>query len=201
MYRIIQKEVSGKMVQAYVDSFILTSNETAGSVKYLSMFGSSVIVKALIAQIIENNSPNLVNAKNQYIVGNTGTPVKITRGFQHLRVATKALKPGITHKIIFSEEHFKPWKKKNPKEFLTFGNTIEKAKERAFKVIDKITTVPLKPSWINWLWRILTEDADLPVPILGGQDEILKYAAILRVPNSDWLETQIKENLEELKQI
>lgn len=199
MHTIIQdnKENKGR-VQAYVDSFILT--ETAASVKYLSMFGTTGSIKSLTAQIIANrDSIHLMDDTNRFILQEGYKPLELKRGLDSMRTNTRNVKPGVTHKILFSPDYFVPWKKNGVLEFITFGSTDEEARKRTFHIVDKLTQVPLKDAWIDWLWETLTLDSTLPMPIVGGDVPEFANCRMIPIPNDDWLEARIQENLEILQ--
>ncbi len=199
MHKIIQnnKENKGR-VQAYADSFILT--ETSGSVKYLSMFGTTGAVKSLAAQIIGNrDSIHIIDETGSFILHEGYKPLELSRGTDPIRSYTRNVKPGVTHKILYSPDYFVPWKKQDVREFITFGQNDEDARKRVFHIVDKLGNVPLKASWLDWLWEKMTMDSMLPMPIVGG--DVLEFAnsRIVSVPDDAWLEACIQEDLEILK--
>ena len=199
MHKVIQENKDNKgRVQVYADSFILT--ETFGSVKYLSMFGTTGAVKSLAAQIISNrDSIHIIDESGKYVLQEGYKPLELNRGTDPLRTYTRCVKPGVTHKILFSPDYFIPWKKVDAAEFITFGPTDQDARKRAFHIVDKLGNVPLKETWIDWLWEKLLEDSFSPMPIVGGIVQEFTNSRIVPVPNDAWLETCIKEDLAMLK--
>ncbi len=199
MHKIVQESMESRgRVQAYSDSFILT--ESFGSVKYLSMFGASIAVKSLTAQIIGNrDSVHIVGDSGRFILSGGCGPLELTRGTEHLRTYTRNVRPGVTHKILYSPDYFVPWKKSDVREFITFGPTDEDARKRAFSIVDKLGNVPLKTSWRDWLWERMTLDDMAPMPIVGGDVPEFANSRFMFVPGDAWLEACIREDLEILK--
>ena len=199
MHKIIQENMENNgRVQAYADSFILT--ESFGSVKYLSMFGTTGAVKSLTAQIIGNrNDVRIIDDNGRFILQEGDKPLELTRGDDPMRVYTRCVKPGVTHKILFSPDAFSPWRKPGVSEFVTFGTTDPDARKRAFHIVDILGNVPLKESWTDWLWEKMTLDDLSPMPIVGGDVPEFANSRIISVPDDAWLEACIKEDLEFLK--
>ncbi|MFZ5572882.1 MAG: hypothetical protein ACOZF0_20985 [Thermodesulfobacteriota bacterium] len=199
MHTIIQENKENKgRVQAHVDSFILT--ETAAPVKYLSLFGTTGAVKSLAAQIIANrDSIHLMDETGRFILQEGCKPLELKRGGDSMRTYTRNVKPGVTHKILYSPDCFVPWKKTGACEFITFGPTDEEARKRAFHIVDRLTNVPLKDAWIDWLWETLTLDSMLPMPVVGGDVPEFANCRMIPIPNDDWLEARIREDLDILQ--
>ena len=199
MHKIVQENKDNKgRVQVYADSFILT--ETFGSVKYLSMFGTTGAVKSIAAQIISNrDSIHIIDETGKHVLQDGYKPLELNRGNDWLRNYTRCVKPGVTHKILYSVDYFIPWKKMEVSEFITFGPTDQDARKRAFQIVDKLGNVPLKETWIDWLWEKLMEDNFTPTPIVGGAIPEIANSAIVSVPGDTWLEACIMRDLEKLK--
>ncbi|QTA78435.1 Uncharacterized protein dnl_06570 [Desulfonema limicola] len=200
--RIIQtgNESCGQ-VYVYCDTYVLSDN--TDSVKYLSFFGATAAVKSVTAQIIGNREGVLLENESGFIKqDSTGNFLRLKRGYTaQVKTLTKNLKPGITHKIIYAHALFSPWKFEDTSRFIAFGKTEEEAVNRTFFIVDKLTSIPLKESWKYWLWQKLTQDTETEeVPVkTGGDSDRFSFCRILNVPDDDWLENEIRTDLEYLK--
>lgn len=193
-YQIVQTDANLSQVNVYCDSFIVFN----GTVIFLSFYGTTVAVKSITAQIINNRGGiYLIDPTGQYFSPDE-KDIELKRNSTRLMHIGKNIKPGITQKILFSENLFFPWKNGNSR-FLAFGETEKDAISRGFAVIDKMTTVPLKISWKNWLWERLQENAD--TPMIQSNLKEFGYCKILDMPSDEDLEAEIIENLELLKTI
>jgi len=204
-HTIFQDDSNQWRVQAFVDSYVLS--EENGNVIFLSMFGSTLSVKSLTAQILNNRDnihikdgfDRIIKTKEDHRF------ISVHKGSSILKSYNRNIKPGITQKVLFSEDCFVPWKSEhNNSKLFIFGKTEQEAKERAFKIIDKCTLVPLKLSWVNWLWnKVIEYNNDRPYfeqdICTGGElPSDMKVCKFVQMPSSDWLESEVRENFKEL---
>ncbi|MBF0121200.1 MAG: hypothetical protein HQK79_20395 [Desulfobacterales bacterium] len=176
-------------VTAYVDDYVVGSD---GIVIYLALFGVTAAVKSLSAQIIERKmGVKILDETNKVLVKD----LKKEYG-SRLRMITQVVKSGVVYRILYSEKYFLPWKSKTSDEFLTYGQNEEASKERIFSILDKVTSVPLKKSWITWLYENVIETSEVNI---GGQD--FQNCKVITIPDEDSFAEKITSNLEILKQI
>jgi hypothetical protein len=202
MYTIYQSNLeSAGQVKVYADSFIITED---GNVIYASMFGTSAAMKSISAQIIENKFGILIcdNETGNLFNNKAGYPLHLTKGNERMRTITKNLKPGVVHRILYSESFFVPRSAQGDEKFLAYGETDEEAITRAFRIVDKLSEIPLKDTWKHWLFNMLMEpDYSFDPLIVGGLDHApqFKRCRLFVKPPESYLEEQIRENLSELK--
>ncbi len=197
MHTIIQDNIDNKgRVTAYVDGFIVL--EKSGTVKYLSMFGTTTAVKALSAQIIANRDGiHLLDDTGEFVLQEGYRPLEIKRDDGAIRSFTRSVRPGVTHKILFAWGDFMPWKNPGAREFIAFGPTDASARKRVFHIVDKLSEAPLMASWTDWLWDQLAMDA--VSPIMGGSVPELLHCRMIPMPDEAWLEERILQDLAILK--
>ncbi len=176
MHEITQTDskCSGQ-VGVYADSFIITID---GNVIHMSTFGTTSAMKSITAQIVNNRNGILINGDDGYIKTVTEYPIHLKRGYDQVRTITKNIRPGIVNRIFYSENLFRPWKVDGERIFLAFGETEEQARSRTFSVADKISEIPLKETWKDWLWEILTVDWQWPETdlIIGGVQNLYQFS-------------------------
>jgi hypothetical protein len=68
-----------------------------------------------------------------------------------------------------------------------FGPDLPTVQERAFRRVDKTTTIPLKPQWQEWLWQKMLS----PEKLYSFGDEAFQEAYLVHIPGDETLETQV----------
>ncbi|MCJ7602838.1 MAG: hypothetical protein MUO63_15245 [Desulfobulbaceae bacterium] len=70
-----------------------------------------------------------------------------------------------------------------------FGPDLPTVQERAFRRVDKATTIPLKPQWQEWLWETMISPEKLYS--FGGED--FQEAYLVNIPCDETLESHVLE--------
>ncbi|MCK9293462.1 MAG: hypothetical protein M0P70_00130 [Desulfobulbaceae bacterium] len=70
-----------------------------------------------------------------------------------------------------------------------FGPDLPTVQERAFRRVDKATTIPLKPQWQEWLWETMISPEKLYS--FGGED--FQEAYLVNIPCDETLESHALE--------
>jgi len=68
-----------------------------------------------------------------------------------------------------------------------FGPDLLTVQERAFRRVDKATTIPLKPQWQEWLW----EKMIYPEKLYSFGDEDFQEAYLVNIPCDETLESHV----------
>lgn len=70
-----------------------------------------------------------------------------------------------------------------------FGPDLPTVQERAFRRVDKATTIPLKPQWQEWLWEKMIS----PEKLFSFGDEDFQEAYLVKIPCDETLESRVLE--------
>ncbi|MDK9709501.1 MAG: hypothetical protein OEL83_20885 [Desulforhopalus sp.] len=70
-----------------------------------------------------------------------------------------------------------------------FGPDLPSVQERAFRRVDKATTIPLKPQWQEWLWEKMIS----PEKLFSFGDENFQEAYLVNIPCDETLESRVLE--------
>lgn len=70
-----------------------------------------------------------------------------------------------------------------------FGPDLPTVQERAFRRVDKATTIPLKPQWQEWLWEKMIS----PEKLYSFGDEDFQEAYLVNIPSDETLESHVLE--------
>ena len=70
-----------------------------------------------------------------------------------------------------------------------FGPDLPTVQERAFRRVDKATTIPLKPQWQEWLWEKML----CPEKLYSFGDEAFQEAYLVTIPGDEILESRVLE--------
>lgn len=70
-----------------------------------------------------------------------------------------------------------------------FGPDLPTVQERAFRRVDKATTIPLKPQWQEWLWEKML----YPEKLYSFGDEDFQEAYLVNIPGDETLESHVLE--------
>jgi hypothetical protein len=70
-----------------------------------------------------------------------------------------------------------------------FGPDLPTVQERAFRRVDKATTIPLKPQWQEWLWEKMIS----PEKLFCFGDEVFQEAYLVNIPCDETLESRVLE--------
>lgn len=199
MYKIRQ-ETAGLQAPVYCDEFILGQN---GEVFFASIFGPEVAVKAITAQIITRKyGIYLENDKGHPLLNKWGRKVFMLRGESRVvRATTAIIKNGVQHKVLYAEAPFQPWLSEMTKNFLSYGATEEDMVLRAFKIVNRFTTAPLKEEWRFWLWDHIKELNPYDDGLLKSQNvsgEFLFFQEVT-VPEDDEIKAWIMADIETLR--
>lgn len=68
-----------------------------------------------------------------------------------------------------------------------FGPDLPTVQERAFRRVDKATTIPLKPQWQEWLWEKMIS----PEKLYSFGDEDFQEAYLVNIPCDETLESRV----------
>ena len=180
-YSLVYGSFAGGKVYGYARGYILDAEQ---NVLWLSLFGGSTSIKALTAQLFGGDSIEIrtPGARNPVIA--------VQKGKNTLRALTQAA-GDIVHKIIFQPGVLIPWKLElQEKRIVTFGKTIEEAKQHLFRSVDKLVPTPLSPKWTHWVWENV-EDLDLT--LFAPAIEQFTVCRYVRVP--DDFEARILDDL------
>lgn len=147
-YRLVDGSYTGGKVYAYTRGYIL---DAEGNILWISLFGGSMALKTLAAQLFGGQGADVRKADGWRHI------VRIQKGSSPLRALTQVT-ADVASKIIFHPDVFTPWKSGSPeRRILVFGETIEEAKMRLFRAVDRMVSTPLSPEWTDWLWDNLEE--------------------------------------------
>ena len=195
-YKIIQSNSDSMgQVSAYCDSFIFYNR----AIVFFSFYGTTVSVKSIVAQIITNRGGLFLEDTEGVLFQIDNYSVELKRNFEKLRIITKNIKPGITQKVLYSEDLFFPSKKEEQTDVLIFGKTKEDAIPRFFGLLDQMTTIPLKKTWNYWLWEKLEDQ--LKEPVVNTSCAEFDYCRVIKMPSDEWLKDSISEDLEYLREL
>jgi hypothetical protein len=150
-YRLVDGTYTGGKVYTYTRGYIL---DAEGEILWISLFGSSMSLKTLAAQLFSGQGADVRKANTyQYIV-------RIQKGEHPLRALTQVT-ADLAIKIIFQPYAFTPWKSESKeKRILVFGETLDHAQAKLFRVVDRMISTPLSPRWARWIWDSV-DDLDI----------------------------------------
>lgn len=148
-YRLVDGTYTGGKVYAYTRGYIL---DAEGNILWISLFGSSMALKTLAAQLFSGQGADVRKAEGWRHI------VRIQKGSNPLRTLTQVT-ADVASKIVFQPDVFTPWKSvsSDQRRILVFGKTLEEAKTRLFRAVDRLVSTPLSPEWTEWLWDNLEE--------------------------------------------
>ena len=152
-------------LEAYTDAYALYENE----IMFMSMFGNKTAVRGLWASVVSGKWIDLSSKIECQIYA---------RGENKWRVHVKNLASGIAQAMLIPQQlrlkHVKD-------DFVVIGNTEERIRKSFFLYLNKVSKIPLKEEWTEWLFVktgrecMLTELRTLN--IIGfyyqGSDELL----------------------------
>ncbi len=168
-YRLVDGSYTGGKVYAYTKAYIL---DAEGNILWISLFGSSTALKTLAAQLFSGQGADVRKADGWQLLD------RIRKGENPLKTLTQVT-ADVAHKILFRPDAFMPWKlESSEKRILVFGETLDKAKSRLFKIVDRMVPTPLSPRWSGWLWENVKEhDIRLFLPDPGPFD-VCRYVEL-----------------------
>lgn len=168
-YRLIDGSYTGGKVYVYTNAYIL---DVEGNILWISLFGSSMALKTLAAQLFSGQGADVRNAKDWRLMAH------IQKGKTPLKALTQVT-ADVAHKILFRPDALTPWKFEGPENrILVFGETLDEAKKRLFRIVDRMVQTPLSPRWSGWLWENVEElDIRLFIPDPGPFD-VCRYVEL-----------------------
>ncbi|MEK6921892.1 MAG: hypothetical protein AABX82_08435 [Nanoarchaeota archaeon] len=152
-------------LEVYTDAYALYENE----VMFMSMFGNKTAVKGLWSSLMLGKWIDLFTKVERNI---------FAKEENKWRIYMKSLASGIAHAILIPQQiHLKRVKD----EFVIIGFSEEKIRESFFLYLNKVSKIPLKKEWADWLF------------LKAGREDMLKELTTLNITafyyqgNDDWL--------------
>lgn len=138
--------------ESYIYGYGHSSKHTVDTLHFLSMLGPTQTVRALWARAIAGENLTLTGLDNRALSVNLGYVVKDTWKLTQRSLPNA---PGAAHLIIahVNASHLGM----NQREWYTFPRTPEEAPLLFYRFLDRRVTVPLHPSWMDWLWTLALE--------------------------------------------
>lgn len=160
-------------LEAYTDAYALYENE----IMFMSMFGNKTTVKGLWASLMSGKWIDLFTKIERTI---------FAKEENKWRVYMKSLASGIAHAILIPQQvHLKRVKE----EFVIIGFTEERIRESFFLYLNKVSKIPLKKEWSDWLF--LKAGRDYRLTELAS----LNVMAYLYEGDDEWLEDVVKKGI------
>ena len=165
-------------LEAYTDAYALYENE----VMFMSMFGNKTAVKGLWASLMSGKWIELFTKIERQI---------FAREENKWRIYAKSLTSGIAHAILIPQQvHLKRVKD----EFVVIGFSEEKIMESFYLYLNKVSKIPLKKEWTDWIFLKAGRDYRLQ------ELKTLNIMAYFYEGEDEWLEDVVKTGIKK-KQI
>jgi len=180
LYRYVQH-------RAFVDSMIYERGPSSFC-HYISVWGKSQDVEAVWESMRRGECSTVTSENTKRFLW-----LRFNLRKRESRVMVKRLPGNLVH-VLYVNATLMP----RQGTCVVWGRTEEEMIDRAFRIVDLFSPIPLRESWKHWLWehvlRPRTEE-------LSSHGEQFAHARLLRPPADRKLHAAIAENLNTLKNL
>jgi len=124
-------------LEAYTDAYALYESE----IMFLSLFGNKTAVRGIWSSLVSGRWIDLLRETGEQI---------FAQGDNQWRICFKNLPSGIAQAMLIPQQLNL---KRVKDEFVVIGHSEERLKESFFLYLNKVSKIPLKKEWTDWLFR------------------------------------------------
>ena len=170
----IEKVAYGGL-EAYTDAYALYESE----IMFLSLFGNKTAVRGIWSSLVSGRWIDLLRESGDQI---------FARGDNQWRICFKNLPSGIAQAMLIPRQLNL---KRVKDEFVVIGHSGKRLRESFFLYLNKVSRIPLKKEWTDWLFR------------QAGREDMLTELTTLNLTalyyqgSDDWLANVVTRGIKE----
>ena len=173
--------------RAFVDSMIHERGPSSFC-HYISLWGKSQDVEAVWESMKRGQCVTVTSKDTRRFLW-----LRFDLRKRESRVMVKRLPGNLVH-VLYINATMTP----RHSTCVVWGRTEEEMIDRAFRILDLFSSVPLRESWKHWLWEHVLRSHTQE---LSSHGEQFAHARLLRPPSDRKLHAAITENLDTLRNL